>query len=91
MLELKPDTLATRTIRLTELPGYLKFRAGAKYMLAYYDHKWKTISIKKAGANTKELIFGNVPSNALLILMPNYGEKKERPFIITDAGVRIWW
>ncbi len=91
VIELKPDTVSTRAIRLTELPGYLKFRAGAKYKLAYYDHKWNTIGIKKAGANTKELIFTNVPRNALLILMPNYGEKKERPFIITDAGERIWW
>ena len=88
--ELKPLE-ETHTITIKEFPRYLKFRPGKKYRLVYYDFGWKTISIKTASEDTKELVFENVPQNALLLLVPNYGTKKERPFIITDEGKRLWW
>jgi hypothetical protein len=90
IVELKPETV-TRSITIKEQERYLKFRVGKTYKLMYYDKGWKTIAEQTAKEDTKELIFDNVPKNALLLLAPNYGEKKERPFVITDEGERLWW
>jgi hypothetical protein len=32
-----------------------------------------------------------VPANALLLLIPEYSQRKERPFIMLDNGERVWW
>ena len=90
MVELKPE-LSTRSVTIKEQVKYLKFRQGKKYKLFYYDKGWKEIAEKTAEESTTELVFENVPKNALLILIPEYSEKKERPFVITDEGVRMWW
>ena len=90
IVELKPETL-THSITIKEQERYLKFRVGKTYKLMYYDKGWKALGEKTAEENTKELIFDNVPKNALLLLAPNYGERKERPFVITDEGERLWW
>jgi hypothetical protein len=90
---LKPDT-ATHSVTLRELPGYLKFRAGTIYGLAYFDvnRGWTPISKKMANENTSEMVFDKVPKNALLILMPkSEGQRKERIFTISDTGERVWW
>jgi hypothetical protein len=90
---LKPDT-ATHTVTLRELPGYLKFRAGTVYGLGYYDigRGWTPIGKKTAAENTTEMVFENVPKNALLLLMPkSEGERKERIFTVSDSGERVWW
>jgi hypothetical protein len=39
----------------------------------------------------QSLVFENVPKNALLLLIPEYSQGKERPFIITDNQERIWF
>lgn len=90
VVELKPST-EKHTITIAEQDRYLKFRAGKTYRLVYYDKGWKKLGEQTATETTKELIFENVPKNALLLLQPNYGEHKERPFIITDEGERLWW
>ncbi len=90
VVELKPETV-THSIIIKEQERYLKFRVGKTYKLMYYDKGWKTLGEKTADENTKELIFDNVPKNALLLLTPNYGERKERPFVITEEGERLWW
>jgi hypothetical protein len=90
IVELKPETV-TRSVTIKEQERYLKFRVGKTYKLMYYDKGWKTIAEQTATENTKELIFDNVPKNALLLLAPNQSEKKERPFVITDEGERLWW
>jgi hypothetical protein len=90
---LKPDT-ATHTVTLRELPGYLKFRAGTNYVLAYYDidRAWYVIGQQKAKDNMTEMVFHNVPKNAKLVLQPKLeGERKERVFTISDTGERSWW
>lgn len=90
LIELKPSPEHHR-IHLKELPGYLKFRAGKTYTLYYYDRQWNKISEQVAGPDTNEMFFDRVPKNSLLILLPNDGEKKERPFTITEEGERFWW
>lgn len=91
IVELKPDTTTKRSISIKEQAKYLKFREGKKYKLQYYDRGWKEIAEKIVLPNATELLFENVPKNALLLLVPEYSEKKERPFVITDEGERIWW
>jgi len=46
---------------------------------------------QKAEFNTKELVFKEVPSGALLRLIPEYSQQKERPFIINTDGKVVWW
>jgi hypothetical protein len=37
------------------------------------------------------LQFNQVPQNVLMLLVPEYSERKERPFIIMPDGTRYWW
>lgn len=87
---LKPSE-ETHTIRIKELENYLKFKTGMLYKLYYYDHRWKKIGQKIPDDETTTLFFHNVPKNALLILKPSNSNGKERPFIITESGQRLWW
>jgi len=89
-VELKPDLENKNTIVIQEQDRYLKFRADKSYSLYYWDDEWKLIAEKKATPETHELAFDNVPSNALLTLIPEYSQGKERPFMIKD-GKRYWW
>lgn len=89
-VELKPDQENKNTIVIQEQDRYLKFRADKSYSLYYWDDEWKLIAEKKATSETRELTFDDVPSNALLILIPEYSQGKERPFMIKD-GKRYWW
>jgi hypothetical protein len=61
------------------------------YKLFYWDNKWNLIGVQKAADGTHELQFDKVPRNALLLLVPEYTQRKERPFTITDSGERLWW
>lgn len=79
------------SIKLSELPGYLKFRMGVVYTLYYYDKKWIKIDRKIPNTGTEKIIFHNVPKNALLLLRPKDSKGKERPFTINDKGERLWW
>jgi hypothetical protein len=91
ILVLRPDTLHTHTIHLPEQSGYLQYRSGKKYQLYYWDNRWKVSGSQTAADNTTELVFTRVPQNALLLLVPEYTERKERPFMITNEGERVWW
>jgi len=90
-LVLKPNFVSKRNVVLEEQDKYLKFRPGKKYTLFYWDKEWKELETQTADVDTHQLVFNNVPSNALLILIPDYSERKERPFIITDKGARVWF
>jgi hypothetical protein len=90
-LLLKPDSANKRTVTIVEQERYLIFRPGKKYQLYYWDNDWKSVGTQTAADNAKELVFENVPKNALLLLIPEYSEGKERPFIITDDNKRYWW
>lgn len=87
---LKPEK-TTHTVHLEEQEHYLLYRPGKNYKLYYWEGEWILISGQKAGDNTTELIFDNVPKNALLLLIPEYSQGKERPFMITDDNKRVWW
>ncbi|MBK0384460.1 transglutaminase domain-containing protein [Pedobacter sp. SD-b] len=88
---LKPDIKIKRTIIINEQEGYLIFRPGKTYRLYYWDTAWKALGLQKVMPLAKSIIFNNVPQNALLLLVPEYSEGKERPFIITDNGKRQWF
>jgi hypothetical protein len=90
-MELKPDTVNTRSIDIFPEDRYLAFRPGKKYQLFYWDNEWKNLGEKQAEENTSKLVFEAVPQQALLLLVPEYSTKKERPFIITHDQKRIWF
>ena len=90
-LVLKPDIMNKRTINIREHEKILAFRPGKKYSLYYWENGWKGLGAKIATKSTIELVFENVPKNALLLLIPEYSQHKERPFMVTDAGERVWW
>jgi hypothetical protein len=88
---LQPDT-STHSITIKELENYLIFKPNKKYRLVYWSKtNWEILDEKKTDANTKELVFENVPKNALLLLIPEFSKHRERPFIITEEGQRLWW
>ncbi|MDI3318227.1 transglutaminase domain-containing protein [Pinibacter soli] len=90
-LLLKPDTANLRSISVYEQDKYLVFRQGKKYKLFYWNNKWTSIAETTVNAEQKSLVFEKVPRNALLLLVPEYSQKKERPFTISDNGDREWW
>jgi len=89
-LVLQPDLANTREVHVTEQAGYVVFRPGKKYRFYYWDNKWKLLIEKTATSGLKEMVFTNVPKNALLLLVPHDTQHKERPFIVLDTGQRVW-
>ena len=90
-LTLKPDLINTRNVTIEEQDEYLKFRLDKKYTLYYWNNNWISVGEKTAVEGSSFLVFENVPKNALLLLIPEYSQGKERPFIITDNQERIWF
>ena len=91
ILVLNPDTANRHTVHLKEQDKYLRYQPAKKYTLYYYDNSWKQIATQAASFTEKELAFDGVPKNALLLMVPEYSQHKERPFMITEEGERIWW
>lgn len=89
-LILKPDTLNKQTVKIDQQDKYLIYRPHKLYRLYYWDNRWILIGEQKTDETTNTLIFQNVPKNALLILIPEYSQKKERPFIFQN-NIRIWY
>jgi hypothetical protein len=90
-MTLIPDTIHKRTVTITEQDQYLLYRPGKKYTLFYWNDGWCRAGEKTANNNTKQLVFTGVPRDVLLILVPEYSQHKERPFVITDENKRLWW
>ena len=90
-LFLIPDTVHTRSITITEQDKYLRFRPGKRYELFYWNNRWKSLGVQTATVESSALQFVHVPRNVLMLLIPEYSEEKERPFIIMDDGSRYWW
>lgn len=88
---LAPDFNHPRQVVIKEQEYYLRFRPKKEYELFYWDKDWISAGKQTTGIETRELIFKNVPMNALLRLIPEYSEQKERPFIILENGTRHWW
>lgn len=90
-LILKPNFLEARNVVIEEQEKYLKFRLDKKYTLYYWNNNWISMGEQTATSETKSLVFEKVPKNALLLLVSDYSQGKERPFIITDTQERIWF
>lgn len=90
-ITLKPDLKNTRNVVIEEQDKYLKFRLDKKYALYYWNNNWVSMGEKTATEGIQSLVFEKVPKNALLLLIPEYSQGKERPFIITDQQERIWF
>jgi hypothetical protein len=90
-LTLQPDTTHTQTIHLAQQERYLIYRPGFQYKLYYWNLRWRLLAAQTAAGDTRELVFRKVPQNALLLLVPSYSEHKERPFMFTGDGQRVWW
>lgn len=90
-ITLKPDLENTQTITITEQEKYLKFRPEKKYILYYWHTDWVSLGEQTAIAGRQTLVFEKVPKNALLLLIPEYSQGKERPFIINENKERIWF
>lgn len=88
---LKPDLKIRHKVELTEQEHYLRFQTGKKYKLFYWYNQWRLLESKVAQEKTTSLTFDNVPKNALLILVLENGNLKERPFMITDDNRRVWF
>jgi hypothetical protein len=88
---LKPDTVHPHSITLEQEDNYLKYRPGKKYRLVYWNNGWQKIGEQTAPEGCTRLVFDKVPVNALLLLIPEYSQRKERPFIIQENGQRTWW
>lgn len=91
LLQLAPDTLHKRKVEIKQQQGYLIFRPGKSYELFYWDKQWISLGTRIAAENAESLFFDGVPQNALMRLIPEYSQGKERPFIILPNGERHWW
>ena len=62
-----------------------------RYELFYWDNAWISLGTQVATMDADCLQFNQVPQNVLMLLVPEYSERKERPFIIMPDGTRYWW
>lgn len=61
---------------------------GDEYSLCYWDNEWITLARRKATDHA--ISFGNVPSNAMLLLRNHTKGKEERIFTYENDR-QIWW
>jgi hypothetical protein len=90
-LVLMPDLHDKKTITVTQEEKHLLFRPGRKYQLYYWNNEWRSLGAKVPAPGSSSVQFDNVPAHALLLLLPEYSEGKERPFMILDDGKVQWW
>jgi hypothetical protein len=76
---------------IKEKDKYLIFQYGKAYRLFFWDNGWKAAGKMSAAVNMHEMIFPDVPSNALYVLIPEYSKDKERPFSLNEQGEMLWW
>lgn len=89
--QLIPNKSRRQPIIIKEEEGYLLFKPGTYYRLYYWDTKWVLAQRQQAKGMMNQMIFNNVPSNALYLLLPEKPIGKERPFIITNNQQRVWF
>lgn len=63
-------------------------RNNENYELMYWDYEWK--SIKQKTSRKKEILFSNVPENALLMIRIVGTNRFSRPFTFSE-GSQHWW
>ena len=88
--ELIPDYDNKITINITEAPKYLKYRTGKKYSFYYWDDRWISAGTKII-SDSKSLLFEEIPSNTVYLLVPEYSERKERIFTVNKNGEIERW
>ncbi len=89
--QLMPDMVRKQSIEIHEEEAYLRFKPGMNYRLYYWDHRWKLLQNQIAKNAGQKMVFNNVPTNSLFLLIPQKPIGKERPFIITDDNQRVWF
>ena len=66
-------------------------REGEEYELCYWDgDDWSSLGRQTGRRATQELVYDNVPKNALLLLHNHTKGKEERIFTY-ENGKQIWW
>lgn len=90
-MELKPDWQQAHAITINAQAKFLTIKSRETYKLYYWDNSWKLLKSILTSEHQKTLAFEKVPANALLLLRPQASQGKERPFIVTNEGQRIWW
>lgn len=66
-------------------------REGEEYELCYWDGDgWASLGRQIGSRATQELVYDNVPTNALLLLHNHTKGKEERIFTYED-GRQVWW
>ncbi len=65
-------------------------RDGELYELCMWDGGWISLGTRTGSRETQELIYDNVPSNALFLLHNHTKGKEERIFTY-ENGSQIWW
>ena len=65
-------------------------REGEEYELYYWNGRWLSLGKQMGSRITQELIYNNVPYNALLLLHNHSKGKEERIFTYAN-GNQIWW
>lgn len=66
-------------------------REGEEYELCYWDGDgWRSLGWQTGSRATQELVYDNVPANALLLLHNHTKGKEERIFTYED-GRQVWW
>ncbi len=78
--ELKTDYIDFNTVEIT---------ANQIYTLQYWSSGWKTVGNSKA--SLEGVFFKNIPSNALLRLLPKNPDRFERVFILDKDSHTIFW
>lgn len=65
-------------------------REGELYELCFWDGRWVSLGTRTGSRQTQELIYDNVPSNALLLLH-NLTKGKEERIFTYENGMQVWW
>lgn len=65
-------------------------RDGEEYELCYWDGYWVSLGSRFGSRDTQELVYDNVPDNALLLLHNHTRGKEERIFTY-ENGRQVWW
>lgn len=88
---LKPDLKHLQTITISSFAGYLILKLNVSYKMFYWDNDWKLIDSKTVTETTQNLVYENVPKNALLLLISSTSKRFERPFVVDEKGNRTWY
>ena len=65
-------------------------REGELYELCFWDGRWVSLGTRTGSRQTQELIYDNIPSNALLLLHNLTKGKEERIFTYENSR-QVWW